>query len=185
MKEIIERFDLPQINRANARFDLEKLEWMNYEHLRMLPMGQYRLMAASAGVEFGSETDEYITAALATCQDKVKKIDELPAFCSFYFTDDFDYDQAMASKAFASENKEPFIQLRAKYGDIETFAPEPLENALKALADELELKVRNLVMPARCACTGVKVGPSLYDLMSVLGRDRVLSRFDKALAQMD
>lgn len=185
MVEIIERFDLPQINRANARFDLEKLEWMNYEHLRMLPMEQYRLMATSAGVEFGEATDEYISAALATCQDKVKKIDELPAFCSFYFTDDFEYDQAMASKAFASENKEPFIQLRAKYGDIETFAPEPLESALKALADELELKVRNLVMPARCACTGVKVGPSLYDLMSVLGRDRVLSRFDKALAQMD
>ena len=185
IEEIIKRFDLPQINRANARFDLEKLEWMNYEHLRMVSMEQYRLMAASAGVEFGDATDEYISAALATCQDKVKKIDELPAFCSFYFTDDFDYDQAMASKAFASENKEPFIQLRAKYGDIETFAPEPLESALKALADELELKVRNLVMPARCACTGVKVGPSLYDLMSVLGRDRVLSRFDKALAQMD
>ena len=142
-------------------------------------------MAASAGVEFSNETDEYITAALTTCQDKVKKIDELPAFCSFYFTDDFEYDQAMALKAFTPENKVPFIQLRAKYGDIETFTAESLESALKALADELGFKVRNLVMPARCACTGVKVGPSLYDLMSVLGRDRVLSRFDKAIAQMD
>ena len=185
MKVIIDRFDLPQINRANARFDLEKLEWMNYEHLRMLPMEEYRSMAASAGVEFSNETDEYITAALTTCQDKVKKIDELPAFCSFYFTDDFEYDQAMALKAFTPENKVPFIQLRAKYGDIETFTAESLESALKALADELGFKVRNLVMPARCACTGVKVGPSLYDLMSVLGRDRVLSRFDKAIAQMD
>lgn len=185
LEEIIGRFDLPQINRANARFDLEKLEWMNYEHLRMLPMEQYRLMAASAGVEFGDATDDYISAALSTCQDKVKKIDELPAFCSFYFTDDFEYDQAMASKAFAPENMEPFAKLRAIYGAIEAFAPEPLESTLKALADELGLKVRNLVMPARCACTGVKVGPSLYDLMAVLGRARVLSRFDKALAQMD
>ena len=142
-------------------------------------------MAASAGVEFSNETDEYITAALTTCQGKVKKIDELPAFCSFYFTDDFEYDQAMALKAFTPENKVPFIQLRAKYGDIETFTAESLERVLKALAGELGLKVRNLVMPARCACTGVKVGPSLYELMSVLGRDRVLSRFDRAIAQMD
>jgi len=44
--------------------------------------------------------------------------------------------------------------------------------------------VRNLVMPARCACTGVKVGPGLYDLMAVLGQERVLKRFDKALTQM-
>ena len=60
-----------------------------------------------------------------------------------------------------------------------------MEAALKALAEELEVKVRVLVMPARCACTGVKLGPSLYDLMAVLGRDKVLARFDKALAAMD
>ena len=185
MKEIIERFDLPQVNRANARFDLEKLQWMNYEHLRALPIDQYTELAIKAGVDFGDASADYIDAALATCQGKVKQVEDLPEFCSFYFTDEIVYDQAMASKAFAPENKEPFIQLRAKYGDIGTFAPETLESTLKALANELELKVRNLVMPARCACTGVKVGPSLYDLMAVLGRDRVLSRFDKALAQMD
>ena len=47
------------------------------------------------------------------------------------------------------------------------------------------MKVRVLVMPARCACTGVKVGPSLYDLMAVLGRERVLARFDRALMDFD
>jgi glutamyl/glutaminyl-tRNA synthetase len=56
--------------------------------------------------------------------------------------------------------------------------------ALKALAEKLDVKIRALVMPARCACTGVKIGPSLYDLMAVLGRDRVLERFDAALARM-
>ena len=113
----------------------------------------------------------------------MKQIDDLPAFCSFYFTEEFTYDEAMASKAFTIDNMEPFAQLRAIYGQIEVFEPEPLEGALKALAEELGIKVRNLVMPARCACTGVKVGPGLYDLMAVLGRERVLRRFDRALAQ--
>ena len=184
MEEIIERFDLPQINRANARFDLEKLQWMNYEHLRTLPIDQYRGLAAKAGLDFGDVSADYIAEALRTCQEKVKQIDDLPAFCSFYFTEEFAYDEAMASKAFASDNMDPFAQLRAIYGQIEVFKPEPLEDALKALADELGVKVRNLVMPARCACTGVKVGPGLYDLMTVLGQERVLKRFDKALAQM-
>ena len=184
MEEIIERFDLPQINRANARFDLEKLRWMNYEHLRALPMDQYTELAIKAGVDFGEASADYIGAALATCQGKVKQIEDLPEFCSFYFTEEIVYDQAMASKAFAGENKEAFERLRALYGQIEVFEPGPLEDALKGLADELGLKVRNLVMPARCACTGVKVGPSLYELMAVLGPERVLSRFDRALAQM-
>ena len=184
MEEIIERFDLPQINRANARFDLEKLQWMNYEHLRTLPINQYRGLAAKAGLDFGDASADYIAEALRTCQEKVKQIDDLPAFCSFYFTEEFAYDEAMASKAFAADNMEPFAKLRAIYGQIEVFKPEPLEDALKALAEELGIKVRNLVMPARCACTGVKVGPGLYDLMAVLGQERVLKRFDKALAQM-
>ncbi len=184
MEEIIERFDLPQINRANARFDLEKLQWMNYEHLRTLPINQYRGLAAKAGLDFGDASADYIAESLRTCQEKVKQIDDLPAFCSFYFTEEFAYDEAMASKAFVADNRESFAQLRAIYGQIEVFKPEPLEGALKALADELGVKVRNLVMPARCACTGVKVGPGLYDLMAVLGQERVLKRFDKALAQM-
>ena len=184
LSEIIERFDLPQINRANARFDLEKLQWMNYEHLRGLPMADYRERAVVAGVDFGGASKDYIAAALSTCRDKVKQVDDLPTFCSFYFTDEFDYDETMAAKAFAPDNKEPFARLREVFAGVEDFTPEPLEAALKALAEELEVKVRVLVMPARCACTGVKVGPSLYDLMAVLGRDKVLARFDKALAAM-
>ncbi len=184
LPEIIERFDLPQINRANARFDVEKLQWMNYEHLRALPMAEYRALATKAGVDFGGATDEYIEAALATCKDKVKQISDLPTFCGFYFADTIEYDEAMAAKAFAAENKAGFAKLRDVYAGLDAFEPEPIEAALKVLAEELGVKVRALVMPARCACTGVKVGPSLYDLMAVLGRERVLTRFDAALAGM-
>ncbi len=184
LSEIIERFDLPQINRANARFDLEKLQWMNYEHLRGLPMADYRERAVVAGVDFGGASEDYIAAALSTCRDKVKQVEDLPTFCSCYFTDDFDDDEAMAPKAFAPDNKEPVALLRDGFAGVEDFTPEPLEAPRKALAEELEVKVRVLVMPARCPCTGVKVGPSLYDLMAVLGRDKVLARFDKALAAM-
>ncbi len=183
--EIIERFDLPQINRANARFDTEKMQWMAYEHLRHLPMDRYCKLAREAGVDFGEYDDEeYLHAALATCQDKVKQIGDLAAFCSFYFTDDFEYDEAMASKALAPENKESFSQLREAFFSLEKFEVEALETVLKALAEEMGVKVRDLVMPARLACTGIKVGPSLYDLMVVLGKEKVLARFDRALSQM-
>jgi len=183
--EIIERFDLPQINRANARFDTEKMQWMAYEHLRHLPMDRYCKLAREAGVDFREYDDEeYLHAALATCQDKVKQIGDLAAFCSFYFTDDFEYDEAMASKALAPENKESFSKLREAFFSLEKFEVEALETVLKALAEEMGVKVRDLVMPARLACTGIKVGPSLYDLMVVLGKEKVLARFDRALSQM-
>ena len=184
LAEIIERFDLPQVNRANARFDVEKLQWMNFEHLRQLPSAEYRALAAEAGVALDAFDETYVDAALDTVRDKVKQAADLPAFCGFYFTDDFLYDEAMAAKAFVRGNREGVAQLREQYAALETFDAESLETALKALAEKLEVKVRALVMPARLACTGAKVGPSLYDLMAVLGRERVLARLDRALAQM-
>ncbi len=181
VKEIVERFDLPQINRANARFDVEKMHWVNYEHLRKLPMPRYRELAAQAGVPLDGNNDEYVTDALATCQEKVKKISELPAFCAFYFTDEFPLDAAFAEKAMTPESLELLGKLRVAYAALGDFSAENLESALKKIAEDLEMKVRVLVQPARFVCTGQKVGPSLYHLMEVLGSDKVLARFDRAL----
>jgi glutamyl-tRNA synthetase len=179
--ELIERFDLPQINRANARFDRDKMHWVNYEHLRNLPMPRYREMALAAGVPLEEHNDDFVNAALATCQDKVKQISDLPAFCSFYFTDDFPVDDAFAAKAMTPDGIEALGKLRVAFAAVDVFDAENLEPALKQLAEELDVKVRVLVQPVRFACTGQKVGPSLYHLMEVLGRDQVLARIDSAL----
>jgi glutamyl-tRNA synthetase len=181
VEEIIERFDLPHINRSNARFDVEKMHWVNYEHLRNLPMPRYRELAAQAGVPLDGYDNEYVDAALATCQEKVKQISELPAFSAFYFSDEFPLDAAFAEKAVTPESLELLGKLRVAYATLDDFSAENLEAALKKIAEDLEVKVRVLVQPARFACTGQKVGPSLYHLMEVLGREKVLARLDRAL----
>ena len=181
VEEIIERFDLPQINRANARFDAEKMHWVNYEHLRNLSLPRYRELATQAGVSLDGHDNEYVNAALATCQEKVKQISELPAFCAFYFSDEFPVDAAFAEKAVTQESLELLGKLRVAYAALDDFSAENLESSLKKIAEETGVKVRLLVQPARFACTGQKVGPSLYHLMEVLGRGIVLGRFDRVL----
>ena len=183
VEEIIERFDLPQINRANARFDLEKLHWINYEHLRKLSQPRYRELAAQAGVPLDGHDNEYVTDALATCQEKVKQISELPAFCAFYFSDEFPMDAAFAEKAATQESLELLGKLRTTYAALGEFNAENLESELKKIAEDTGVKVRLLVQPARFACTGQKIGPSLYHLMEVLGREKVLVRFDRILGK--
>ena len=181
VEEIIERFDLPQINRANARFDAEKMHWINYEHLRKLSQPRYRKLAAQAGVPLDGHDNEYVANALATCQEKVKQISELPAFCAFYFSDEFPMDAAFGEKAETQESLELLGKLRTTYAALGEFNAENLESELKKIAENMGVKVRLLVQPARFACTGQKVGPSLYHLMEVLGREKVLRRFDRVL----
>ena len=92
-------------------FDLEKLPRMNYEHLRALPMADYRERAVAAGVDSGA-TEDYIAAALGTCRDKVKQVDDLPTFCSFYFTDEFDYGKPWQPRPLRRTTRNPCAPAR-------------------------------------------------------------------------
>ena len=88
------------------------------------------------------------------------------------------------SKALTAAARMPLERLAAAFSVLEEFKAAPLEAALKALAAELGVKVGALVQPVRAACTGKSVGPSLYHLLEVLGRERVQRRFAAALASL-
>ena len=82
------------------------------------------------------------------------------------------------------ENKPHLAALREAYAGLAKFDADTLMESLKATAKAREVKNKVLVMPARVACTGSKVGPSLYHLFEVLGQAEVLKRFDAALDRM-
>ena len=184
--EVVERFDLPQILRHNARFDMTKLQWLNGEYLRELPPEKFHAAAVHALARAGIDTNawplDYVRAALNTCLGKVKLFSELPAYAGFYFTDDVKLDPAALAKDLSAENKLRIQKLRDAFAEQESFSAAALEAALKAVAAECGVKAGPLVHPTRLACTGNSAGPSLYHLLEILGKDRVLVRMDRALA---
>ena len=102
-------------------------------------------------------------------------------FAGFYFTEEPEMD-AEALGALGSDYREPLSRLRDRYSGLDSFDAETLQASLKKTAEELGVKVGLFIHPARIACTGSNIGPSLYHLMEVLGKDRVLSRFDRLIA---
>jgi glutamyl/glutaminyl-tRNA synthetase len=146
LEEIIKLFDLPQILRHNARFDMEKLQWMNWEYIRALSSKRFVELGnralEKAGLSTAEFPPEYVDRALATCKEKVKLFSDLPGFADFYFLSNLQYDTEAAAKYFVPDNK------------------------------------------IRLACTGKTIGPSLYHLIEVLGRDRALKRLDDAIARI-
>jgi glutamyl-tRNA synthetase len=183
--EVIEKFDLPQILRANARFDLAKLQWLNWEHMKRLEPGAFRERALAVLSQQGIQLDgfglDYIDAALATCREKVKRFDDLPPFVDFYFQEPAPIPASEARPEFAVEHQPRVAHLRDALEKLERFDADTLQSTFKAVAIELGVKVGVLVHPVRLACTGRPVGPSLYHLMEVLGKARVISRLDRAL----
>lgn len=188
IEEVIEAFDLPGILRHNARFDLEKLRWLSWEHIRSMESDRYYELSVHALGHAGFDTNAfdaaYVRAALDTCQEKIKTFSELPDWCDFYFREVTQYDETTAAKVFVPENKERLRKLREAFGALTDFDAGTLELTLKNMAKELDVKAGILVKPVRLATTGRPVGPSLYHLLEVLGKDRVLERLDKAMARM-
>jgi glutamyl-tRNA synthetase len=182
---VVDRFDLPQILRHNAKFDFEKLTWLQGEYCRDLAPDRFYELGVHAFAKAGVDTNQfdtsYVKAALDTCRGKIKTFAELPAYAGFYFKDDIAYDPEAAKKSFVPENKPRVEKVRDAFGKLATFDAASIEAALKATATELGVKVGVLIHPTRLATTGNPNGPSLYHLLEVLGKEKVMARIEKAL----
>jgi glutamyl-tRNA synthetase len=184
--EIIRIFDLKNIGRSSATFDPDKLHWLNGEYARELSDSEFYDLAVaklkSSGVKIDNYPEKYVRDALQTCKGKINTFDELPAYCGFYFTDNFDYNPEGIAKHFTPENKSRLEAVREALSALEKFDAAEIEATLKRTAGELGLKVGGIVHPTRLAVTGSNVGPSLYHLLEVLGKEKVVARINRALA---
>ena len=185
--EVIQIFDLKNIGRSSAAFDPDKLNWLNGEYARELSDAEFYDLAVarlkSSDVKLDKFPEKYVRAALQSCKGKINTFDELPAYCGFYFTDEFDYDPNGVAKHFTPENKPRLEAVRDALSPLKKFDAAEIEATVKSAAANLGVKVGAIVHPTRLAVTGSNVGPSLYHLLEVLGKDKVLARIDRALTR--
>ena len=184
LEDVIRMFDLPQILRHNARFDIDKLHWVNGEYIRTMTMARFKELSIHAlhraGLDTTGYSQEYIDAAFATCKEKIKQFSELPAYGGFYFKEAIELDAATRAE-FTPEVKPRALALLTAFKAVTDFKADTLQEALKATAKSLGVKPGLLVHPLRLAVTGSAVGPSLYHLLEIVGREKVLGRLQKAL----
>lgn len=182
--EVIEKFSLSNINRKNAAFDLDKCTWLNAEYMKEVDDARFKRLGKEALVRAGIRLEEfapeYVEAALETCKGKLRVFGELAGYAGFYFKDVTEYDAEGAAKQFVADNRPRVAAVRAALAGLgEPFDAAQIEAAFKATAAELGVKVGVLVHPVRLATTGATSGPSLYHLLAVLGRAKVLERIDR------
>jgi glutamyl-tRNA synthetase len=192
--EVIKMFDIPQILRHNARFDVDKLHWINSEYIRTTTQerfNEYSIRALDrAGISMAGFDSNYVNAAFATCKEKVKQfvdadvlrtknekkhIATARVFSDFYFLPAVEIEPEFR-KELTAENAGIMQALQSNFTALPDFTLASIEAALKKTAADLSIKPGLVVHPARLACTGRTVGPSLYHLMEVLGRERFIAR---------
>jgi glutamyl-tRNA synthetase len=186
IQEVIERFDPATINRKPAHFDLEKCDWLNQQYILQMPLaqlaGQVEPWLKKAGVNFG--THDALLPVLALVRERLKRLSDAPAWMDYFFTEDFAFDPEAVAKVMQKPGAIDRLRaLASAYASLADWTAAELESVLKAKAVEAGAKVGEFVHPARVAVTGRTVGASLYHTLEVMGRERVLARFQRALAK--
>jgi len=172
--ELVERFSLDRVGSSPATFDYSKLDWLNGVYLRELAPEAYAGTLVGYLRERGFTGDEEtIRASAPLVQEKISRLGEYPAFAGFFF-------ERVDPPAELLDGAGPVLaEARETLTAVEPFTAEPIEAALRGLAEQLGLKPRDAFGPIRAAVTGSKISPGLFESLELLGRDESLARLSR------
>ena len=188
MKELTELFTVEKVHSSPARFDMKKLEAINGDKIRALPLEEF----ASWTIPFLKKADviagiddeiDLVMKALPLIQERIVKLDEAPALLKFLFVKNFAVDPEAAPKIADSAAKDILKRSLKDLESLDSWSHESIEAALRAsLIEELGLKPRIAFTALRIATTGSTISPPLFESMELLGKQACLDRITSALA---
>jgi glutamyl-tRNA synthetase len=194
-EELVEAFSLEGIGRANAVFNFnehdprhwtdDKALWMNAEYIRTMPLADLRPMVKAElranklwREEYEDDEREWLDKAVALVRQRFFTLKDFSSQGRAYFSDDFDFDAAAINKNLLKEPRlrEWLPALAKRLAQVEPFTVETVEAALRQFADEVGVKAGVFINAARTMLTGQAVGPSIFEVFDILGRDRSVER---------
>ncbi len=173
-EEMIEAFTAERLGSSAAVFDVEKLAWMNAQYMSGLPLETILEHGAPFLREAGlaDAEPERLHVAVDLHRTRAKNLAELAGFVVPYFQEKLDYDPVLCAKFFKQADLPEQVEaLAARYQELEVFDIEQSEAALRAMAEELEVKPGLLIHPTRMALSASKAGPPVFDLIAAMGQE--------------
>ena len=184
--EMIELFTLERCKSSAARFDLKKLIWMNGEYIRRQPREVYaaeftaRVEAAGLSVE-GRDLD----GILDQMQVRTKFYSEIPGSCSYFFTEEYPFDEKGVAKRLKVDGVPELLdEVAQRYEALPSFDVQSTHEVLIAMGEERGVGLGALVHPVRVAVSGMTEGPGLFEMLVLIGRDSVCARLRRVAQRL-
>lgn len=185
--ELIAKFTLERVQRSGARFDEQRLDWMNGVFIRALSIDELFQRCSRFWPESAqTSTDDYKKQVLSLAQERLKFFAELPLLTKYFFTDlpvnpELISSNKQLKKLDASEVKHLLEQAKEALS-VSDYTPEAIQNTLNQLLEATGQKPGILFSLIRIATTQAAFSPALNDTLAVLGRDTTLRRINQQLA---
>jgi nondiscriminating glutamyl-tRNA synthetase len=191
LSEMIEKFSLEGCGKSPAVFDLQKLLWMNGEYIRQTNLDRLVELAIpyleKAGLINKDVHYQELKNIIALEQQRIRLIAEIPQLVDFFLKEEVRFDEKAVDKVLKKDYVPGMLKIiREKFSQIAEadFKTEKLETLTRQIAEELNIKTNQVFHPVRVSVSGRTVGPGLFEMLEVLGKETVLKRLEKVLNEM-
>jgi glutamyl-tRNA synthetase len=182
MKELCDKFELEHVNKAGAVFGREKLEWMNSEYIRRKSPEELLVLVRPLASERGyNVSDDYLVKVIKLMQERARTILDFVDFSVYFFAAPTDYEEKSRAKNWTPEAKERLTELALQFEALPSWDHASIEGVVRAYSESKAISAGKLIHPLRLAISGVGMGPGLFEMLEVIGKDEVISRIRKAL----
>ncbi len=183
MAEMIEYFDIADVNRKAAAFDYAKLDWLNQHYMREMPATEvaehlrWHMDHAGLDVQNGPELADLVSVQA----ERVKTLKEMAEVSAVYYRDYEDFEPSAARKHLRLVAAEPLQAIRTNLAALTDWQPESLDHAVHQTAETMGVNMGKVAQPLRVALTGTSVSPAIDKTLWLVGKERSLERIDRAL----
>ncbi len=186
MDQAVEWFDLADVNRGAARFDLDKLAHLNGLHLsarddRVLADETFPMIENRIGGPLSGPARERVAAGVPSAKIRARTLSELAESLAFYARLRPLVPDPKAERLLQGAAPGILGELRAALGGVPGWREAGLEAAVRAFAEERSLKLGAVAQPLRAALTGSDASPGIFEVMAILGREETLGRIEDAV----
>jgi glutamyl-tRNA synthetase len=191
--ELIDLFSMDRVLKKSAVFDADKLSWLNGKHLAARPHEELarevrtRLLGTVALDEALLDDDRFMSSVIELLIPRSRTLEDLAQQTIPFVRDPVAYEQGAVAKHWAKTidaTLDVLTRLRGALGDVDPWTSDAVEAAVRGVATALDVGAGKVIHPLRVALVGQASSPGIFDVLFVLGRDRVLSRLDAGLEQV-
>ena len=182
--EAIELFDIGNVNKTAATFDLKKLDWINNQYLKnadpqklleeLLPLLIEKKYIAEKEFDRG-----YILQLIKLFQARLPRLNDFLDWADFFFIEEIKIDPVAQEKFLSKDLSGELKLFIAELEKLSNFSVENIERAFRDLVNKLNIEAKVLIHPLRVALTGKTIGPGLFELVYYLGLERTKKRLLK------
>jgi glutamyl-tRNA synthetase len=189
-EELVEAFTIERLGQSPAKFDVKKLQWLNGQHIRKLSVEELRdrvvPILEAAGFDVASKPMDWLTRVVGICQEKIRTLNEIVDYTDFFFAAPEAYEEKAVRKQWSGDGALARMRsIRELMAGLDAWNHDALKEAYERRVEETGASLGQFVHPTRLALTGKSVGPGLFELAELLGREESLARMDRAIRYVE